>query len=126
MEYVANKPTCHFFKWVIQSSQIDVLALVKKAFDQVEGDPLFESDWPACYLARDKLAYLLEDRLLVLLGIAEFAALGFIGDVTHRLESLTDPLLAIALYKIAFSAVAEEILVRERKWAPEKEPPEIV
>jgi hypothetical protein len=69
-------------------------------------------------VAREKLAELLEVHLLDFLGEG-----GWIGEVDDRLESLTRPLLELSLSQIDFKAVA--VLIREKKWAPDKVVPEM-
>jgi hypothetical protein len=114
-----NEPTSHFFTWMTDGGGTAALpGLLAKAFGQVEDDPRFMMGEGFPEVAREKLAELLEVHLLDFLGEG-----GWIGEVDDRLESLTRPLLELSLSQIDFKAVA--VLIREKKWAPDKVVPEM-
>jgi hypothetical protein len=124
-----NAQTYHFFVWLTEGGGSDVEALVQDAFAAVEGDPWYELGEAPCQVARDKLAEALVDLLDEKASAwcdRDRDLMGEIGTVDASEDSLFWPMLRDSLDDICFRAVAEAILVRQGKWAPDREPPEIV
>lgn len=131
-----NSATYHFFQWVCNSGRVDVESLVRGAFGLVEGDPWFEI-LDVSTIAQDKLAGLLErilddviaEELPGYMGIEVSSADAhrtgdYEGDAYKNEFALFIPTLREALDDICFNVVAQAILMREKKWAPDKTFPE--
>lgn len=128
-----NQETYQFFIWVTEFSGLDLTALLKKAFDLVEKDPLFEMDLDVSNVARHTLGKLLEEQFWELFGVGDLEDFESMGlglccpEVEHlrsKLHVLIRPLLALTLKQICFEVAAEAILIREGKWNPDRERPE--
>jgi hypothetical protein len=122
--------TFHFWTWITAGKGADPQELLRQAFDRLEVDPdVFEGECVSLGL-RKHLSWLLDellDRLwsdLVPLTTREEWGYDDIGTV-GTLESLFNPLLVWAINKIDTGAVAEALLIKLGKWAPDTEIPEI-
>jgi len=121
-----NDPTYHCFVWLTEGGTTDIPALVKKAFDLVEGDDWFKMGEDVSTVAQDKLAELLEDHVCETLGLVNLVDGPEIGGaVSGSAASLTDPLLMLELQQINFSVIALAILMQQGKWNPDKSIPEV-
>ena len=122
-----SQETFHFFKWVTESGCLKTDELIAKAMQQVEGDEMFEMGVSVSDVARDKLAELLEEALDdVKMDALDDIEGPEIGCVWNDPASLWKPLLTLAFYQIDCRAVAEALLIRAGKWAPDKELPEAI
>jgi hypothetical protein len=143
-----NDETFHFFKWVTESGLVDVDALISNAMQGVIAEAFvapLEVDFSHAY--RDALTYILTDLLESVamgLGFSDSADFSWeIGNVQtpnartlypakteaniHTADSaaLWQPLLRLAFKRVDRQAIAEALLIRAGKWAPDKELPEI-
>lgn len=122
-----NEPTFHFFKWVTESDQVDVDTLVRQAFDGVEKTESHQMGFSVSESAREALGKLLMHHLDEWTSDFDFLVdEETIGSVTQTQESLFRPLLKWALDHIYFETVAEALLRRASKWAPDRERPEAI
>lgn len=123
-----NSQTYHFFKWVTHPNALDISKLVKEAFEAVEGDEWFQLDCPS-QVAKRKLAKKLGEILDELAGGWEATEVeGWdIGNViAGSEEDLFRPILRLAVSEIDVYAVAEAVLVQQRRWAPDTDIPEAI
>jgi len=121
-----NPQTFHYFKWLTEGGAVDCAALVAKAMERVEGDSWFEMGVCVSRVVRDKLAEDLEELLDEEI-LSEVMPLDEpeIGMVNSRPESLWAPILDAAVRDICFHSVAEAVLIKQGKWAPDQDLPEI-
>lgn len=131
-----NQQTFQFFIWVmngglgLEPSDLSFSAYHRMyiAYDEVEDDTEKMFD-PDIWELRETLAELLRKMLLERLGDELETSDLFddwygIGKVDSTVDSLTRPILELALAEISFEAVAQAILIHEKKWTPRCERPE--
>lgn len=126
-----NDETFHFFKWICESRKFSPDALIVDAFKQAESLDVIE----ALKVDRGDICYVLKDRLGVMLENILFHKVAYeldteemglkIGDIwleggEPTLDSLLQPISALALKRIDCDVVAEALLIRAGKWAPGK------
>jgi hypothetical protein len=126
-----NSTTYHVFKWLTESGHVDPDGLIAAAMAKVEGDPWFEMGVSVSEVTRDKLADDLEDVVLNL--AAAWAPVDFDsaepGDVQvfdDAGDALFGAILHMAVAEIWYHPLAEALLIRARKWAPDRSRPEIL
>jgi len=124
------------FRWVTNSGQTDVDALIKKTYEKVEKNEWSKMDLDVSTVARDELADLFKEQLDQIKdtwagnhgwSLDDWS----ITDLDHgsyykEPESLFLPILTNALDNIMFEVVAQAILIRAGKWAPDKDRPEAI
>jgi len=130
-----NQETFHFYKWIMESEQVNVNDLIAKAFTDAENDEWFKMGDDVCNAVRDALAAALEEMVArvandvptyqVMLTVEPQEVAPHIGDVWNSPESLWLPILALGLSSIDCKTVALAILIEKGKWAPSKELPEV-
>ena len=118
-----NAQTFQFFVWVTESGRADTEALITKALGLVEEDEWFEMGMDVSTVARDKLADELEAILEGLRDEAGVSDLDEIGNVDASAQSFFKPILQLAINDIQLGSVAQALLMRAGKWAPDRERP---
>lgn len=117
-----NDETFHFFRWVTDGGRVSSDELVTRALSQVDGDDWFKMGMDVSTVARDKLADSLSE---VVNGLSPVDDSDEIGEVDAGPESLFNPLLKLAIDRIDLHAVAQAMLIRAGKWAPDRERPDV-
>jgi hypothetical protein len=129
-----NAQTYHFYQWVAEGGSVNAGDLVRKAMDGVESHEGYEIGMDVSTVARDVLAGLLRELLentladddrgpgLHITSLDELPEIGAVGDSAFLLWG---PILADALSGIVFEAVAQALLIREGKWVPDRNRPEV-
>jgi hypothetical protein len=121
-----NDETYHFFRWAIDGGCINPDELIAEALEQVEEDELYKMEMDVSSVAKDNLADILKERLEELGDAKVFTRMSNeIGEVDGSPQSLFEPLLKLAIDRIDLHAAAEAMLIRARKWAPDRERPEM-
>jgi hypothetical protein len=129
-----NAQTYHFYQWVAEGGSVNVGDLVRRALDGVEHDDLCDIGMDVSTCTRSVLAGLLQDLLQETLvndaqgpglHVALLESIPEIGQVDDSPFALWGPILAYALRDINFETVAQVLLLRDGKWAPDREQPEV-
>src|SRR5262245_35779356 len=99
--------------------------------NRVEDNELFKIDVDVSTIARDELAEMLQEILEAqMLGAdvseLELDILAGHSPVNEGWRGLVHPILADALADISMNVVAEAMLRKCGKWAPDREPPEVI
>jgi hypothetical protein len=124
-----NHQTYHYFEWLTRNGCVDVSALIQSAFAALEESTdhhvvLTEAAIGTSEALRDILARQLRSRLEEALPLkADLWAGPWIGDVDGSEESLWAPILYNAARDIDCHAVAQALLIRAGKWAPNIDQP---
>jgi hypothetical protein len=130
-----TEETYHFFRWLTRGGRHDPAALVADAYRRLgeERDAADERDeylklgedaLGVCFAVRSVLARRLGELLGEGLPAGTPWCVGEQRDcaVDRGHSSLWQPLLALAAFRVDYIAVAEALLVRAGKWAPEVGP----
>lgn len=123
--HFGNDETYHFFRWVTEGGWHDADALVTKAMERVDEESCPTAGADVSMIARSKLADMLGEILdAILEDLWHGESPGEIGDVGRHPAFLVNPILKRALDQIDLRTVAQAMLIRFRKWAPDRERPE--
>jgi hypothetical protein len=117
-----NDETFHFFRWVTDGGRVNPDELVVRALSHVEGDDWFAMGVDVSTVAKDKLADILNEIVDELSPVDESDEIGQVGADP---EALFNPLLKLAIGRIDLHAVAQAMLIRAGKWAPDRERPDL-
>jgi hypothetical protein len=131
-----NEETFHAFKWVSECGHpmADPESLIDAAYKDAETSADHFDDEDGCVMVRDHLAERLRIALDEIakaetapdhLGMTEEFQIGRVWKNAGA-RWLVLPLLFYGLARLNYVALAEALLIRAGKWAPSKEPPEII
>ena len=117
------------FCWLTTERKDELDAMIARAFELAESEPMFEYGVSPSLCARDALADYLSDEYLPRQFQKNhlFADLGCnLQDGTEGLRSITEQLVVLAANRISYTAVAEALLKYCDKWAPDRDRREIL
>lgn len=128
-----NAETYHFVQWVINTPEVDLGAMIKKAFEDAEHNDTFEVSGDVSSAVAEELSKALADTaadkfhdhvgmMPEYLSIINFES----PEDYHADQALFGGLLANALDNVSFEAAAEAILIHAGKWAPDTDLPEML
>jgi hypothetical protein len=118
-----NTETYWFCRWVRESGEVDVPALIAKAFEAVEGDEFFEMGVDTSYIARDKLADQLEE-ILDERGTDDGVQWEPPGEPHVSFAALSNAMLVAGFDRVDCKTAALALLMDAGKWAPDRTDPE--
>jgi hypothetical protein len=121
-----NRESYHFFCWCSHDSRRSKVGhLIHEAFNRLPQNEWYKMDVDTAYCLKEELGKLLEQELEDLALNVGWTEDFTIGDVDSGEDSLWLPVLSDAMSNIDTETVAEALLIRAGKWAPEKLPPEL-
>jgi hypothetical protein len=115
--------TYWFCRWVRESGEVDVPALIAKAFEAVEGDEWFKMGADTSYIVRDKLADQLEEMLDE--RATDHGVLWEPSGEPHAsFAALSNAVLVAGFDRVDVKTAALALLTDAGKWAPDPSDPE--
>jgi hypothetical protein len=123
--FYANPETYHFFLWLLEAHDPEVL--VAKAMSEIESSEYYDLGADPSTCAKEALT---DDLGEILEGLKLDWEVEHHGVLCVKLSAderaLMLPILKAGLDRIDLSQVAENLLRRMGKWAPDKEVPEVI
>jgi hypothetical protein len=116
-----SQPNYHYFTWLRESGLVNVEELVRRAFEQVEQNEMWQQGFCPSSVALDNLQTMLLDIFneQVRRILPEYTGA---GSAPSTGESLVLSLVSEAAANIEWSTVAHALLIDSGKWNPT--PPE--
>jgi hypothetical protein len=118
-----NTETYWFCRWVRESGEVDVPALIAKAFEAVEGDEWFKMGHDTSYIARDKLADRLEEMLNER-GTEHDILWEPLAEPHASFADLCNAMMVVSFDRVDVKTAALALLMDAGKWAPDPNNPE--
>ena len=133
-----NDETFHFFQWVVHSGLVSSDDLIKQAYDQVEKNDWYERGMDISNLAHDELTKILDalldklaDDWVESIGVSLALPDSNVDDMAESedygsVDALFMPFIVKFVRSVCPSTVAKALLIRARKWAPDRDRPKLI